>query len=180
VVSDARAKWSELWDLVATQDRGNQDARADVVVGGEVVLPQVPVTTLLFLEKQLNDLETFLSKLPTPDPGEDWDYDANTDQLKTPVTKTTRTKKVPRNHVVSPATDKHPAQVQVYQEDVVVGHWSKTAYTGRVPAKTRNAWVARAKALRDAVKQAREVANMTEVAKAPVAQKIFDHVLVVS
>jgi hypothetical protein len=70
-----------LWNLVFTQDTGNQSARADIVVDGKVVLANVPVTSLLFLDKQVNDLETFVSKLPTPDPAEEWTHDPNTGAL---------------------------------------------------------------------------------------------------
>lgn len=176
VVAQAGRWWSNLWDLVAAQDAGNQHARADVVVDGRVVLPQVPVTTLLFLEKQLNDVETFVSKLPTPDPAEEWEYDPQQDVLKTKPAASHRTKKVPRAHVLYEATDKHPAQVQAYTEDVVTGYWTKTQYTGRVSSKERNAMLARAKALKDAVKVARERANACEAEKKKVAAPLLDFV----
>ena len=70
LLRQAREKWAELWNLVYTQDVGNQQARADVVVDGQTVLANVPVTFLLFLDKQVNDLETFVTKLPTPDPAD--------------------------------------------------------------------------------------------------------------
>lgn len=177
VLRSAREKWSELWDLVATQDAGNQSASADVVVEGRVVFAQAPVTTLLFLEKQLNDLETFLSKLPTPDPAEDWGTDPNTALLKTRVTQTVRTKKVPRNHVLAEATDRHPAQVQVWHEDVTVGTWNKTRYSGTVSAQTKQQYLARARKLREAVKVAREQANTVDVVKGRPSRGLFDYVL---
>ncbi len=82
----AREKWTELWNLVLTQDTGNQSARADVVVAGKTVLANVPVTTLLFLDKQVDDLETFVSKLPTPDPTDEWAHAPNSGLLRSRAT----------------------------------------------------------------------------------------------
>src|SRR6185369_5498279 len=44
---------TELFDVTATKDYTNCKARADVVVDGQALLTGVPVTYLLFLEKQL-------------------------------------------------------------------------------------------------------------------------------
>src|SRR5512144_2672811 len=56
--------FSKYWDATASRDVGNQIARADVKVRGQVILEQVPTSTLLFLEKQLVDLRTFITALP--------------------------------------------------------------------------------------------------------------------
>src|SRR5262249_28027830 len=50
LVEQAVAKWTDLWDLTLTQDAGNQQARADIIIDGQIVLKDVPVTNLLFLE----------------------------------------------------------------------------------------------------------------------------------
>jgi hypothetical protein len=49
---------TKLFDVIATKDWSNLKARADVVVDNKVLLPQVPVTYLLFLEKELVNLHT--------------------------------------------------------------------------------------------------------------------------
>ena len=53
--------------VLATQDFANCQAKANVVVDGQTILKEVPVTHLLFLEKQLVDLRTFIDGLPTPE-----------------------------------------------------------------------------------------------------------------
>jgi len=173
LMRDAAAKWTELWDLTLTQDSANQQAKADVDVDGVRVLAGVPVTTLLFLEKQVNDVETFVSKLPTPDPAEEWEHDPNTDLLKTKPLQSVRTKKVPRNHVKAEATDKHPAQVEVYHEDIQVGTWTQTLFTGRITAQEKNAILARVKKFKDAVKLAREQANSIDVQNKKAGEAVF-------
>lgn len=150
---------TELFDVTATKDYTNCKARADVVVDGKPLLRDVPVTYLLFLEKQLVDLHTFIKKLPVLDASETWTFDASADCWATEPVQTVKTKKVPRNHVKAEATDKHPAQVEVYHEDVVVGHWKTVKFSGALPAKRVNELLDRVEKLQQAVKFAREEAN---------------------
>jgi len=149
----------ELFDVTATKDYTNCKARADVVVDGKVLLAAVPVTYLLFLEKQLVDLHTFVKKLPVLDASETWAHDASADCWATEPVQTAKTKKIPRNHVKAEATDKHPAQVEVYHEDVVVGYWKTVKFSGALPQKRVNELLARVEKLQHAVKFAREEAN---------------------
>src|SRR5581483_8802586 len=109
----------------------------------------VPVTYLLFLEKQLVDLHTFVEKLPTLDPAKQWKFDNASDTWATEPVQTVKTKKVPRNHVKAEATDRHPAQVEVYHEDVLTGRWTTTEFSGAIPATERNALLDRVKKLQD-------------------------------
>lgn len=176
LLTRSAAKWIELFDLVATQDAGNQLAKADIVIESVPVLQDVPVTTLLFLEKQLNDVETFVSRMPTPDPSQTWQYDPTLDCLRTAETWTLRTKKVPRNHIKYEATKEHPAQVEVYMEDMPVGKWTQILYTGKMPVLDKNALLTRIKALKDAVKLAREQANSREVHTQKIGKTLFEYV----
>jgi hypothetical protein len=150
---------AELFDVTATKDYTNCKARADVVVDGKVLLTGVPVTYLLFLEKQLVDLHTFVKKLPVLDASESWVFDPSADCWATEPVQTAKTKKIPRNHVKAEATEKHPAQVEVYHEDVVVGFWKTVKFSGALPAKRVNELLGRVELLQQAVKFAREEAN---------------------
>jgi hypothetical protein len=151
------------WDVVATKDEGNTKARADVVVGTTTVLEDVPVTTLLFLEKQLTDLRTFVAALPTLPISEQWQWDAGQGIHRTEPSQKNRTKKVPKNHVRAPATDKHPAQVDVYHEDVPVGRWTTVAFSGAFEPARATTILDRIDALLQGVQKAREEANSREV-----------------
>src|SRR3954469_1131383 len=154
---------TRLFDVTATKDWTNCVARADVVVDGEPLLREVPVSYLLFLEKQLADLLTFVRKLPVLDAAETWVYDASADTYATEPTQTTRTKKIPRNHVKAEATEKHPAQVEVYYEDIVVGYWKTVKFSGALPPKRINELVGRVQKLQQGVKFAPEEANGVDV-----------------
>lgn len=166
---------TELFDVTATKDWTNCNARADVVVDGQVLLGQVPVSYLLFLEKQLVDLHTFIKKLPVLDPSETWTFDASADAYATDPAQTIRTKKIPRNHVKAEATEHHPAQVEVYYEDVTVGYWRTIKFSGALPARRVNELLERVERLQQAVKFAREEANNIEVEEQKVGAKLFQY-----
>lgn len=174
VVQQSGIILQELFDVTATKDWANCEARADVVLSnGEKILEKVPVAYLLFLEKQLVDLHTFVKKLPVLDAAFDWNYDSKVDCMATSPTESLKTKKVPRNHVKAAATDKHPAQVEVYHEDVVVGTWKTTKFSGALEAKRVKQLVNRVEELQKAVKSAREQANMTDVTQQTVGATVF-------
>jgi hypothetical protein len=166
---------TKLSDVTATKDWANCTAKADVLVDGTVLLKDVPATYLLFLEKQLTDLHTFVKKLPVLDSAETWEYDSTQDCYATEPTQTVKTKKIPRNHVKAEATEHHPAQVEVYYEDVVVGYWRTVKYSGALPAKRVNELLARVEKLQQAVKFAREEANNTEVEDVKIGGKLFQY-----
>jgi hypothetical protein len=154
---------SRLIDVTATKDAANTGAKADVVVDGAVIAADVPVTTLMFFEKKIEELAAFIKRLPVLDPTSEWTYDPNRSVFVAAPVETVRTKKLPRNHVLAEATKEHPAQVQIFTEDVIVGTWEKTEFSGAMPADERNAIATRLEKLRTAVKFAREEANNTEV-----------------
>jgi hypothetical protein len=166
---------TKLFDVTATKDWANCTAKADIKVDGTTLLEGVPVSYLLFLEKQLVDLLTFVRKLPALDAAESWDYDASADCWATDPVQTVRTKKIPRNHVKAEATEKHPAQVEVYYEDVTVGYWKTIKFSGALPAKRINELAERVEKLQQAVKFAREEANNAEVTQQKAGEKVFGY-----
>ena len=176
VIRDTADVLTKLFDVTATKDWANTDAKADIIVDGRTILAAVPVTYLLFIEKQLVDLHTFVKKLPVLDAGESWTYDPSSDCYATAPVQTTKTKKVPRNHVKADATEKHPAQVEVYYEDVVVGHWRTVKFSGAVPAQRVNQLLDRVEQLQQAVKFAREEANGAEVQDREVGRALLNFV----
>lgn len=163
VIDELTTSLTRLIDLIATKDEANTGARADVVVDGAVIAADVPVTTLMFLEKETEKLHAFIGRLPVLDPAVQWSYDDNRGVYVAAPVQTVRTKKVPRNHVLYEATKEHPAQVQTFTEDIIVGTWEKTDFSGAMPADALAAISARLNKLRTAVKFAREAANTINV-----------------
>lgn len=177
VTLDVAQALARMFDVMITKDMANTMAKADVIVDGRILIADAPVTFLLTFEKKLIDLRTFFTKLPVLDLGETWVMDVNAEAWATTPVETTRTKKIPRNHVKAPATDKHPAQVEIYTEDVVVGYWSTTKFSGAVPAARRTQLVERVDTLLDAVKFAREAANSVPVTDVHVGAEVFAYLL---
>lgn len=167
---------SKLFDVTASKDWTNCRARADVVVDGQTLLTQVPVSYLLFLEKQLVDLQAFIKKLPILESSETWTFDASADCWATEPIQTIKTKKIPRNHVKAEASDKHPAQVEVYYEDVTVGYWRTVKFSGALPATRINELLDRIDRLSQAVKFAREEANNSEVEQQHIGERFFQYI----
>lgn len=174
-IAEVRESLQRFYDVTATRDWGNTVAKADIKVAGTTLMRDVPVPFLLFLEKQLTSLSTFVEKLPVLDPAEEWLWDAEKEVWRTPAYETHRSKKVPRNHVLAQATERHPAQVQVWHEDVPVGTWTTVKYSGAMPASHVKALTERVQALRDAVKSAREEANGTPIEQQRVAGALLDY-----
>lgn len=180
ILRSAIGAMKSLFDITWAKDYTNIRATADIVIGDTVILPAVPVTYLLFLEKSLVDIRTLIANLPILDPTEDWAWDENVAAYASSPSGTTRTKKIPRNHVKSPATDKHPAQVDVFYEDVIVGYWKTVKYSGAVPQSAVNEMLNRTDELIKAVKFARESANNVEADTTPVADRILNHIFPLS
>ena len=58
------------------------------------------------------------------------------------------------------ATLPHPAQVEVYYEDVTVGHWRTVKFSGALPASQVKALRARVERLQEAVRPYRTPAGL--------------------
>lgn len=171
-----RSSWEEQMDAVRLQDEGNMHARADVVVEGTVVLKAVPATHLMYLIKQLTDLQTILQKWPVLDQAEQsWTWVAGSYWWKSAETATIRTKKLPKVLVKYEATEKHPAQTEVYHDDIQVGTWRSVKVDAGMEKAQKNLLTRRCHLLLEACKKALEEANAVEVQPpASRAAELFD------
>lgn len=167
---------SELMEVTARKDWSNTQAKADVVVGEKVLVKDAPVTYLLFLEKRLEDVRTFIGALPVLDATESW---VKEDKLyKTASVNQNRTKKVQKPIVLYPATPEHPAQTQIITEDINVGIYNTTKMSGAIRLTEKEGMLERVDTLIKAVKEARESANnQDEVAAPEVGVAVFDYIL---
>lgn len=167
--------WTELLDVIATQDYTNCLAKGTIKVDDKIILKDVPVTYLLFLEKHLTNVHTFVNKLPVLEAADNWEWDKNNNQYKSEEFRTNKTKKTYFNHVKAEATKEHPAQVEVYPDDIKIGEWTTTKFSGAIPWSEKQALLNKVAKLVDGVKMAREEANLTEVREQSVGKEIFDY-----
>jgi len=174
LMKEVQKSMTTLLDTTARKDWTNCEAVADIKVGNKTILKCVPVTYLLFLEKQLTDLHTMFSTLPILDASEDWDKDDNSGLYKSEITQTHRNRKESKPIVLFPATEEHPAQTQMVIEDVLAGHWKQRKYSGAFPAPMVKELQDRTIQLIEAVKTAREAANgIEEIVSPEVGAAVF-------
>jgi hypothetical protein len=164
-----------LFDLVLTKESMNRETAADVVVDGTTLLENMPVTVLLFLERQLALLKTFVAGLPVLDPAESWTED-EPGVYRTPPRSTVRTVKLPKAFVRYEATKEHPAQVDAYTEDKVMGDWETVKFSGAIRVQDKSAILDRIRRVTQAVLQAREEANSIGVRDAKMGEDVLEFI----
>ena len=150
-------------NVIATKDRTNQVATANVEFRSAVLLRDVPISHLLFLENYLIEWRTFLFVLPVLDPTRKWEEDDGRQGLwKSAIEVTDRNlpSKVPV--VLYPHTDKHPAQVQLVDQAVHVGWFDNQILSGAVTRDRKKHLLDNCDELISAVKDAVARANKTE------------------
>lgn len=178
-VGEAAEALKRLFDLQHMQDVSNCVARADIVLdNGTVLLADVPVTTLMFLRKQLADWRTFVDKLPVHDAADKWTWSDGHGAWAAEPFETIGTEKELQVITLHPGSDKHPAQVSARDIDVRRGVWRTTKLTGAMPAARVRELRDRVDRLIEAVKVAQETANSVRAAESQRAgARIFSYLL---
>lgn len=173
VLAKVRGLLEKPWDLGATRDASNMTATAPIVVGGETLVPDVPVVTLLTLEQELTKLRTALQPLPVLSATEEWQP---RERYQIAVSKKLRNRKVMKSLVLVEATKEHPAQAQPYSEDEPCGTITTTEFSGAIDRAEKERLMDRINTLIEAVKAARAVANQTPVKELKLADKLLSYV----
>ena len=176
VLTGFRNAMTRIFDITATRDVANRETKASVKVDGKVIMEDVPVSYLIYMEKSLDDEETAVRALPTLPTNVEWKRDDNRDMFVTSIVKTYRSAKVDKVIIKAEATKEHPAQVDIRPADVQVGTWTTTQFSGALPAKRKTEILARIVKLKEAVKFAREEANRIVVKDVKVGKALFDYI----
>ena len=165
---------SDFYDLAYQQDISNCTAKADIVVDEKTIAFQVPVSYLLFLEKQLTDLKTFIDKLPLRDISINWIDDNSRGFAVSEEKYTVKTKKITEFVVAYEATEHHPAQIKEVSNDIKEGIWTTTQLNGELSPQQHKLLKSKIQKLYNAVVLAREEANSIEVKKEKIADSLFN------
>lgn len=167
-------------DVAYQISRSNQTAVASIILeDGTTLASDVPATALLELEQRLSEIHGLASQIPTLDPAKGFrpDSDRGKDIYVARPDNRPRTKKTPKVLVLAPATDKHPAQVQVYNEDVPVGTQTTIEWSGLITPAAKSEILNRIEEVRRAVKAARSRANSVDVdTKARIGNRLLSYV----
>ena len=165
-------------NIVARKEWSNASGatKANVEVDGKVLLEEVPVTYLLFLEKILTDFRTEMTKMPVLDASDVWSLDNESGLYKTAEVVQHRTKKTQKPVVMLQPTPEHPGQAVMVTEDVQVGTWGTVKSSGAMKAEDKRQILDRIEKLMNAVKQAREEANSVEETEpSAVSEPVFNY-----
>jgi hypothetical protein len=176
VIDRACEQWQDWLDLTLSVDSGGTLAKADVEVDGKMLLKNVPVLHLIFLEQQLNDVRKFVATLPVLDANYQWSWDEAKDMHVTQPVEQNRSIKSKQVIQLAPATDKHPEQAQLIDVDKWVGVYTTTRFATGVRADHKRQYLDRVDRLIDAVKTAREQANSIEVEQRKEAVRLFEYI----
>lgn len=163
ILEELKEPWSEMFDVVLTNDVGNSQATADLIVDETTILKNVPVSTLLFLEKKLVEWGNVLSAIPVLPLSHTWNYNSDFALYETPVQHTIRTTKEEIPLVLYEATDKHPAQTKTIVKDVPVGSWERKITSSAMPLTEVDRLKKKLAKLKEGVIKAREQANSMEI-----------------
>lgn len=164
-------------DAVAQKELTNTVASAVLEIDGKPLIDEpLPATLLLALEGRLKQLREAYNAMPTLDPSETWHWDKDTKTYEADPKQTYKSKKAYRNHVKAPATDRHPAQVEVYTEDERVGTWTEKKWSGMITPAEKAEVLARIDKLAQAVKCARQRANDARVKTIFVGDIVFNYI----
>lgn len=146
----------------------NTKARADIILedaAGTVLATGVPATALLELEKRVAEVKHLVEAIPTLDPAKGFSVDSahakrafRARDIRKP--RTQKTKEVLTLH---PATKEHPAQVQLIDKDVLVGHTEEQEWSSLITPADKADLINRVEIVARAVRQARSRANNVEI-----------------
>lgn len=152
-------------------------ARSNLTVDG-VDFGDFAATSLIALERFLERIREEYKAIPTLDPTKSWAKGDFTGRIlyETPIEVKFRAVKTKIPLVLSPATDKFPAQVQVLDSDKQVGRYETIYRSGRLTPTEKSNLLEKVDSLILAVKRAREKANQTEVVQVNLGKKIFDFI----
>jgi len=167
-------------DALWQQESTNQKAKADLIVGDKVIIKDAPAVFLLALESRLKAVRAVFEKIPTLDPGIEWTVDESQGDgvFKSvhPETSQKQEKQI-RHQVLVQPTEHHPAQIEKWFENVVVGTYSTIRYNGTISPGVKSDYLKRIDELIQATKQARQRANSTKVEKEHVVKALFEYIL---
>lgn len=168
-------------DVVLQKEATNQSsAKADLVIDGHTIATNVPATFLLGLETKLKHIRAMYEAMPTLAPGIVWEQDVNAEKIGVYRSRDAeikaKTQKRPMHRVLVEPTAQHRAEIEKWNEEVVVGKYTTNFQSAMLPAAEKSKIMGRVDTLIQATKQARMRANTAEVEKVNIGQALFGYI----
>ncbi len=167
-------------NVLAAKEMASAEARADIVIGDVTLFEGAPSGLLLTIENRLNILRHVLEAIPTHRPGNEWRRDPDKGEhiyRAHGIAKTFKPRKTLQYKEVSPATDKHPAQVEKWWEDKPIAEIVNEIWSGELTSRQKADILERLSLLTQAVKRAVKRAGQVEAEDKEIAEPIFDYLL---
>jgi len=186
MVTSVDKKLEHFWGVVSNEldvtfqkECTNQEAVADIIVEGKTLKTGVPVGFLLGLEAKIKEWRRVLKAIPTLQPGVKWerDVDRGEDVWTTTPDPAFRTRKEVRFKVMVPPTEKHPAQLEKWNEQVNCGKFNTTIWSGEYSTAQKAELLTRLDRLEHGVKQARNRANSIEVKDLEISDELRNYLI---
>ena len=156
--------WAKSENLLASKNITNTTALADINFGS-FTIPKVPVDELLGLEVRLEQIRNLFVAIPTLDASKSWTLDKSIGNniYRAAEEHTSKTEKTMIPVVMSPATDKHPAQIEKVNKDSVIGTFTVSRLSGALSSASKARLISNVDGLIVAIKEARQRANTATV-----------------
>lgn len=172
-----------LLDIILQKEASNAEAKADVVIkeddGSEKVLVEGVVVSALIQGVAVFDkirTEVYMN-IPTLDPKKSWREDGNREGVMVADdVRKTRTELKQAPVVLYEATDKHPAQVQLIQQQIEIGTIIEQFWSGCISSAEKAKRLKRLDNLIAALKAAKARANSNEVKKVTWASRLMKYI----
>lgn len=171
---------TKYFDAIGKKEKTNQLAKADLILNdGTVLCENVPATLLLGLENKLKPILEMHGVIPTLQPGVDWEPDnskgPNIFKAKHNSIRN-KTERVPISKITVQPTKEHPAQVDKWTEDKVIGKFTQINWSGMISPADKSKKIAKVDEVIRCCKQARTRANATVVEPIDIGKKIFEFI----
>jgi hypothetical protein len=167
------------WDAVYQKDQTNQQAKADILIGNDVLAKDIPATFLLGLESKLGKLRELYEAIPTLPPGIKWKQDDNQRQgvfIAEDDIVQFKSEKDIEFKVAYEATKEHPAQVKELQKTINIGKYTTTHWCAMLTPLNKANRLAKIDELLNAVKKARQRANNTQIVDGHIGITLLNYI----
>jgi hypothetical protein len=158
-------------NMACSKELTTGKARSQFVIGDNKK-HTVPLSFMAVLFDHVTQLESIVSAAPTLDKQKDWALDDDRGCFVSKPEETDATQKRPCNHLLAEATEHHPAQVQVFMDDVKVGVDIKQTHSGAMTPDDKQAMLDRIAALKQAIKASMESAKALDLVPANIGEDI--------
>jgi len=168
----------KYYDALYQKETANSNAKADLIINGQVIANDVPATFLLGMESRLRKMRAVVESIPTLRPGLAW-VDASEigeHVFKAPAKTAFKTEKFTDSRILYEATEHHPAQIDTWSADKNVGRVEVVHRSGMISPAEKSKIIGRVDDVIRAVKKARQRANTIEVEERKIGNDLFTYI----